>query len=77
MFTPPTLRGWVKKTAYLYVRMELQTGIVVIAFGLASYFLGKQLWRTFFPPKGSCGGACGCQSTVGNDPLQRFRKVVK
>jgi hypothetical protein len=31
----------------------------IIAFSAAAY-LARRAWRTWFAPKGSCGGGCSC-----------------
>jgi len=37
---------------------QLVTAILLVAF--ASGYIAWKTWRTWHPPKGSCGGSCGC-----------------
>jgi len=49
--------------------MGWQLTIVLIVIALAAVYVALKTWRTWHPPKGSCGGGCGCasKSPVANE----------
>jgi hypothetical protein len=51
--------------------MDWQMSIVVVLIAAAAVYVGRTSWRTWLPPKGQCGGGCGChqQATNKSDAL--------
>jgi hypothetical protein len=48
--------------------MDWQQVAVVAIVAAATYYLGRQTWRTWSGRKAGCGGSCDCSSKPAEPP---------